>query len=78
MEILFQVFGLIFTLLLLFAGFYIPPDSIPDGWVWMYWFNHVRYTLQAGLRNEFDRVGDIEGYNNGAGIYENGDSVLEP
>ena len=38
---------------LLFSGFFITRDRIPDYWIWFHYLSLVKYPYQAVLQNEF-------------------------
>jgi hypothetical protein len=38
---------------LLFSGFFINRDRIPDYWIWFHYMSLVKYPYQAVLQNEF-------------------------
>uniref|UniRef100_A0A0D9WC53 ABC transporter G family member 5 n=1 Tax=Leersia perrieri TaxID=77586 RepID=A0A0D9WC53_9ORYZ len=38
---------------LLFSGFFISRDRIPDYWIWFHYMSLVKYPYQAVMRNEF-------------------------
>eukprot|EP00002_Diphylleia_rotans_P026240 TRINITY_DN521_c0_g2_i4.p1 TRINITY_DN521_c0_g2~~TRINITY_DN521_c0_g2_i4.p1 ORF type:complete len:1184 (-),score=287.33 TRINITY_DN521_c0_g2_i4:1637-5140(-) len=40
------------TTFALFSGFLLPKNSIPDGWIWMYYLSFIRYPLAAITINE--------------------------
>uniref|UniRef100_A0A7S3YEH2 ABC transporter domain-containing protein n=1 Tax=Lotharella globosa TaxID=91324 RepID=A0A7S3YEH2_9EUKA len=42
------------TVFVLFAGFLIRKDNIPDWWIWLFYGNAVRYPLNFFLKNELD------------------------
>ncbi|KAH7677966.1 P-loop containing nucleoside triphosphate hydrolase protein [Dioscorea alata] len=39
---------------LLFSGFFINRDRIPDYWIWFHYLSLVKYPYEAVLMNEFD------------------------
>ncbi|KAI3816094.1 hypothetical protein L1987_15783 [Smallanthus sonchifolius] len=39
---------------LLFSGFFITRDRIPNYWIWFHYLSLVKYPYEAVLRNEFD------------------------
>ncbi|KAI3734792.1 hypothetical protein L6452_14271 [Arctium lappa] len=39
---------------LLFSGFFITLDRIPDYWIWFHYMSLVKYPYEAVLQNEFD------------------------
>ncbi|KAK9059779.1 hypothetical protein SSX86_020483 [Deinandra increscens subsp. villosa] len=39
---------------LLFSGFFITRDRIPDYWIWFHYLSLVKYPYEAVLQNEFD------------------------
>jgi ABC-type multidrug transport system permease subunit len=38
---------------MLFCGFIIVPDTIPDYYVWIYWYNPMAWAYRALVVNEF-------------------------
>jgi ABC-type multidrug transport system fused ATPase/permease subunit len=51
--------------LILFGGFIVPPNVIPDYYIWIYWWNPFAWAYRALLVNEFQ-----------SGSYEDGDAIL--
>ncbi|GAM17118.1 hypothetical protein SAMD00019534_002930 [Acytostelium subglobosum LB1] len=45
--------GVLLSITALFAGFMIPPGSIPNGWKWLYHLDFIKYPLEVFLVNEF-------------------------
>lgn len=43
----------IILLLILFGGFIVAPDTIPNYYVWLYWWNPFAWIYRALLVNEF-------------------------
>jgi ATP-binding cassette subfamily G (WHITE) protein 2 (SNQ2) len=41
-----------FGTMVMFAGFVIPPPSIPNWWIWVYYLNPFHYSLEACMINE--------------------------
>ncbi|CAB9509295.1 Pleiotropic ABC efflux transporter of multiple drugs CDR1 [Seminavis robusta] len=41
------------VMLVLFSGFTVQPDVIPDYWIWVYWCNVFAWILRALCVNEF-------------------------
>jgi ABC-type multidrug transport system permease subunit len=39
---------------LLFSGFFINRDRIPDYWIWFHYLSLIKYPYEAVLQNEFD------------------------
>jgi ABC-2 type transporter len=39
--------------MMLFGGFIIPPDAIPDYYLWLYWWNPFAWAYRALVVNEF-------------------------
>jgi ABC-2 type transporter len=39
--------------MMLFGGFIIPPDAIPDYFLWLYWWNPFAWAYRALVINEF-------------------------
>jgi len=44
---------LVNVVFLLYGGFYINSNSIPEGAVWIYWISFHRYAFEAAVKNEF-------------------------
>jgi hypothetical protein len=44
--------GLSIILSVVFMGFLITESAMPDGWLWAYWCNMLRYILQGLVSNE--------------------------
>lgn len=42
----------IFGTMVMFTGFIIPPTSIPDWWIWIYYLSPFHYALEAVMINE--------------------------
>jgi ATP-binding cassette subfamily G (WHITE) protein 2 (SNQ2) len=40
------------TIFNLFSGFLISKSAIPNGWIWMYYLDFIRYPLTFGIQNE--------------------------
>lgn len=40
------------VMLVLFSGFTVQPDVIPDYWIWAYWINMFAWTLRSLVVNE--------------------------
>lgn len=45
--------GVITVLMVLFSGYIIPKDSIPEGWKWFYWINPLSWAINSVSINEF-------------------------
>jgi ABC-type multidrug transport system ATPase subunit len=43
---------------LLFSGFFINRDRIPDYWLWFHYLSLVKYPYEGVLQNEFGRTGE--------------------
>ncbi|VVB02695.1 unnamed protein product [Arabis nemorensis] len=43
----------ILAYVLLFSGFFINRDRIPDYWIWFHYLSLVKYSYEAALQNEF-------------------------
>ena len=43
-------------LLGMFAGFLLPPTSIPKGWIFMYYITPMHYDLEVSVYARFDRL----------------------
>jgi len=39
--------GVIYPVMLLFAGFLIPRNAIPGWWIWAYWLSPLHYAVEA-------------------------------
>jgi len=44
---------LVNVVFLLYGGFYINSNSIPEGAMWIYWISFHRYAFEAAVKNEF-------------------------
>eukprot|EP00005_Dracoamoeba_jomungandri_P000857 CAMPEP_0174252422 /NCGR_PEP_ID=MMETSP0439-20130205/1897_1 /TAXON_ID=0 /ORGANISM="Stereomyxa ramosa, Strain Chinc5" /LENGTH=819 /DNA_ID=CAMNT_0015332953 /DNA_START=175 /DNA_END=2631 /DNA_ORIENTATION=- len=44
----------LFGVMLLFCGFFIHPDNIPDYWIWGYYGTFVKYCFEIFLVTEFE------------------------
>jgi len=53
-EVAHALGGVCLSLASLFAGFMIPPGSIPKGWKWFYDLDPITYPLEIFMVNEFD------------------------
>lgn len=42
----------IFGTMVMFTGFVIPPTSIPDWWIWLYYISPFHYALEGCMINE--------------------------
>lgn len=42
------------VLLILFSGFTVTPNNIPDYWIWLYWLNVFAWAFRGLVVNEFD------------------------
>ncbi|CAK4124382.1 unnamed protein product [Aphanomyces euteiches] len=42
-----------FFLHVVFSGYILPQDKIPNGWIWLYWTNPFAWGLRAIAQNEF-------------------------
>ena len=51
--------------LILFGGFIVPPNVIPDFYIWIYWLNPFAWAYRALLVNEFQ-----------SDSYDDGDTIL--
>jgi len=45
--------SLILVILMLFSGFIVSPDVIPNYFLWLYWWNPLAWAYRAVLINEF-------------------------
>eukprot|EP01133_Synstelium_polycarpum_P008978 gene8978-10529_t len=52
-EIAHAMGGVLLSITSLFAGFMIPPASIPSGWKWFYHLDFIKYPLSIFMVNEF-------------------------
>lgn len=66
--------GLIMVGFTMTMGFLIPPASIPVWYVWLYWFNPMRYLLQGVAANELQ--GNIY-LDEVSGRYVSGEDLLD-
>eukprot|EP01132_Coremiostelium_polycephalum_P000971 gene971-1236_t len=55
-ELAFAFSGVCLSLTSLFAGFMIPPPSMPKGWKWFYHLDFLNYPLQSYLITEFKDI----------------------
>jgi len=46
-----MVLGISLPIFLLFGGFLIPRDQLPDWWVWAYWITPIHYPVEAMTLN---------------------------
>lgn len=53
-EIAQAIVGVFTSLFSLFAGFIITRPSIPNYWIWLYYFNIMHYPLEAIVVNEME------------------------
>ena len=42
------------VIFMLFSGFTVQPDIVPDWWIWAYWCNPLSWTYRALVVNELD------------------------
>jgi ABC-type multidrug transport system ATPase subunit len=54
---------------LLFSGFFINRDRIPEYWLWFHYLSLVKYPYEAVLQNEFARTGEC--FVRGTQIFDN-------
>ncbi|KAJ0101826.1 hypothetical protein Patl1_06220 [Pistacia atlantica] len=54
---------------LLFSGFFINRDRIPDYWIWFHYLSLVKYPYEAVLQNEFDNP--VKCFVRGVQIFDN-------
>ncbi|XP_031250090.1 ABC transporter G family member 6-like [Pistacia vera] len=54
---------------LLFSGFFINRDRIPDYWIWFHYLSLVKYPYEAVLQNEFDNP--VKCFIRGVQIFDN-------
>jgi len=58
--------SVLLTLFMLFTGFLVPKNSIPQGWIWMYYLSVFRYPVSFLCNSELrDETFECPG-NNGA------------
>ena len=43
------------VVMILFSGFTVQPDVIPDYWIWVYWINLFAWVIRAVVINEYQR-----------------------
>ncbi|KAF2073524.1 hypothetical protein CYY_005173 [Polysphondylium violaceum] len=55
-EVAHALGGVCLSLASLFAGFMIPPGSIPKGWKWFYDLDPITYPLEIFMVTEFDNL----------------------
>ncbi|KYQ91324.1 ABC transporter G family protein [Tieghemostelium lacteum] len=55
-EIAHALGGVFLSIASLFAGFMIPPGSIPKGWKWFYHLDPIKYPLQSVMITEFQDI----------------------
>ena len=41
------------SMMMIFSGFFMRPDVMPDYWIWMYWISYTHYAIAAVTINEF-------------------------
>ncbi|PRP78405.1 hypothetical protein PROFUN_13709, partial [Planoprotostelium fungivorum] len=41
---------------ILFSGFLVPKQKIPEPWIWAYWISFVHYGIEAMMINNFDDI----------------------
>lgn len=61
------------VILVLFSGFTVQPNLIPNYWIWVYWINVFAWLLRSLVVNEFqsgkwDDVVELNGYTEGENI----------
>ena len=42
------------VIFVLFSGFTVQPDVIPEYWIWVYWVNYFAWCFRGFVTNEFD------------------------
>jgi hypothetical protein len=52
-SVVFSLSSLTLIFLMLFSGFIVSPDVIPDYFIWFYWLNPLAWAYRALLVNEF-------------------------
>lgn len=45
--------GIFIVLMVLFSGFILPKNQIPDWWIWFYYINPFAYALKAVTINQY-------------------------
>lgn len=48
-----NVGSLCFLLFILFSGYIVAVENLPDGWLWMYYVNPVSWAFLSLVQNEF-------------------------
>ena len=61
---------------LLFSGFFINRDRIPDYWIWFHYLSLVKYPFEGVLQNEFGRGGEC--YVRGTQMFDNSPLAVLP
>merc|ERR1719499_2034739 len=52
--------GMLTMFQIVFCGFFIPRESIKDGWIWMYYWSYLRYGLAGLIHSEFSTIDGID------------------
>lgn len=45
--------GIFLSFMILFSGFLIPREQVPEGWKWAIWVSYFQYATTALATNEF-------------------------
>ncbi|KAF0927526.1 hypothetical protein E2562_034166 [Oryza meyeriana var. granulata] len=61
---------------LLFSGFFINRDRIPDYWIWFHYLSLVKYPFEGVLQNEFGRSGEC--FVRGTQMFDNSPLAVMP
>ncbi|KAL5222616.1 hypothetical protein ABZP36_027329 [Zizania latifolia] len=61
---------------LLFSGFFINRDSIPDYWIWFHYLSLVKYPFEGVLQNEFSHGGEC--FVRGTQMFDNSPLAVLP
>eukprot|EP01135_Chromosphaera_perkinsii_P000930 Nk52_evm28s153 gene=Nk52_evmTU28s153 len=71
---LMNIFPLMF---IMFSGFWIKKDSIPDPWIWAYYISYANYALSSMLINAFEGETYYYADPSGNGTYPvSGDEII--
>lgn len=76
-DVALAITAIVFTIMLLFNGFFMLSSSIPPWWIWAHWASPLKYAFYVVLVNEFEGKqfdscdpGDVCSF-------ENGDQLLK-
>jgi hypothetical protein len=53
------MFAVTVIICMLFSGFLIQKDIIPNGWIWMYYISFIRYPLSFAASNELRDISEF-------------------